>query len=242
MDVVTSADRPDLEQQAAEAFRVTWPEFVFHDPVAKQLVSQVSTYFPQYDLLLLDGGRVVAGGWGVPIAWDGSVADLPEGYDGALARAVDGHESGVDVTTLCLMAVAVAQDQSRRGLAGEVLSVLRRRAADAGLVHVVAPLRPTTKARYPLVPMSRFATWTRADGLSVDPWLRTHQRLGATVLGPAPRSMVITGTVAEWESWTAMVFPESGRYVVPDALNLVDIDLEDDVGTHVEENLWVQHV
>ena len=109
-------------------------------------------------------------------------------------------------------------------------------------MHVVAPLRPTTKARYPLVPMSRFATWTRADGLSVDPWLRTHQRLGATVLGPAPRSMVITGTVAEWESWTALVFPESGRYVVPDALNLVEIDLEDDVGTYVEENLWVQHV
>ena len=64
MDVVTSADRPDLEQQAAEAFRVTWPEFVFHDPVATQLVSRVSTYFPQYDLLLLDGGASSQAGGG----------------------------------------------------------------------------------------------------------------------------------------------------------------------------------
>jgi len=34
----------------------------------------------------------------------------------------------------------------------------------------------------------------------LDPWLRTHQRLGAAILGPAPRSMLITGTVCEWES------------------------------------------
>ena len=241
MDVVTTADRPDLEQQAADAFRVTWPEFIFHDPVAKQFVPRVGTYFARYDVLLLDEGRVVAGGWGVPMAWDGSPDDLPDGYDGALARAVDGHEAGVPATTLCLMAVAVAHEKSRRGLAAAVLSALRQRGADDGLGHVVAPLRPTTKARYPLVPMSRFATWTRADGLSVDPWLRTHQRLGAMVLGPAPRSMVITGTVAEWESWADMVFPESGRYVVPHALNLVEIDLVADVGTYVEENLWVQH-
>jgi len=90
--------------------------------------------------------------------------------------------------------------------------------------------------------MANFATWTRADGLSVDPWIRTHQRMGATILSPCPRSMVITGTVAEWESWTDMVFPETGRYVVPDALGLVDIDIAEDTGTYTEENLWLQHL
>jgi hypothetical protein len=54
--------------------------------------------------------------------------------------------------------------------------------------------------------------------------------------------MVFTGTVAEWESWTGMVFPETGRYVVPDALGPVDINRAEDTGTYVEENLWVQHV
>jgi hypothetical protein len=54
--------------------------------------------------------------------------------------------------------------------------------------------------------------------------------------------MVMTGTVAEWESWTDMVFPETGAYVVPDALGLVDINRTTNVGTCVEEGLWVQHV
>jgi hypothetical protein len=241
MDVVTSSERPDLDDEAAAAFRVKWPEFIFHDATAKQFMGRVAEFFPQYDVLLVDEQRVVAGGWGVPLRWDGTVADLPDGYDGALARAVEGHESGVPPTTLCFMAAAVGNGETRRGLAGQVLAALRDRAAEAGLSHVVAPLRPTLKASYPLTPMERFASWTRADGLSIDPWIRTHQRMGATVLAPARRSMVITGTVAEWESWTEMVFPESGSYVVPEALGLVEIDHERDLGTYVEENLWVRH-
>ena len=53
--------------------------------------------------------------------------------------------------------------------------------------------------------------------------------------------MVITGTVAEWEEWTGMAFPESGPYV-PDALDLVDIDQEQNCGTYEETNLWMQHL
>jgi hypothetical protein len=241
MEVVTTSERSDLEAEARAAFRVKWPEFIFHDPVSRRLVPRVEEYFPQLDVLLLDGGRVVAGGWGVALSWAGTVADLPDGYDGALARAVEGHESGVNPTTLSFMAAAVGNGETGKGLAGQVLTALRDRAAESGLSHVIAPLRPTLKPRYPLTPMERFAGWTRADGLSIDPWIRTHQRMGATVLGPAARSMVITGTVAEWESWTEMVFPDSGSYVVPDALGLVEIDRDQDLGTYIEENLWVQH-
>jgi hypothetical protein len=38
-----------------------------------------------------------------------------------------------------------------------------------------------------------------------------------------------------------MVFPETGLYVVPDALDLVQIDREHDRGTYVEPNLWMRH-
>ena len=241
MQVVTTSERPDLEDEAAAAFRVKWPEFIFHDAFAKQYMPRVAEFFPQYDVLLLDEQRVVAGGWGVPLRWDATVRDLPDGYDGALARAVAGHESGIPPTTLCFMAAAVGNGETRRGLAGQVLTALRDRSAEAGLPHVIAPLRPTLKARYPLTSMERFARWSRPDGLSIDPWIRTHQRMGARVLGPATRSMTISGTVAEWESWTEMEFPESGSYVVPEALGLVDIDRDRDVGTYVEENLWVRH-
>lgn len=242
MQIVTTAQRPDLEDQAREAFRVSWPEFIFHDPVAAEYGGRKDAYFQEYDVLLLDEDRVVAGGWGVPVRWDGTVEDLPNGYDGALVRAVDGHDHDVPPTALSFMAAAVRRGETGRGLAAEVLGALRDRAVAAGLRHVIAPLRPTLKHRYPTTPMAIFAGWARADGLSIDPWVRTHQRMGARILAPAARSMVITGTVAEWESWTGMVFPETGQYVVPEALGLVDIDREKDAGTYVEENLWVQHL
>jgi hypothetical protein len=242
MDVVTSSDRPDLEDEARAGFRIKWPEFIFHDPITRVYLDRVEKYFSSFDILLLDEGRVVAGGWGVPMQWDGELPNLPDGYDGALARSVEGHEADDAPNALCLMAVAVVNNETRRGLAGMALTALRTRATDAGLERVVAPVRPSLKPRYPLTDMEIFAGWTREDGLSIDPWIRTHQRLGATILGPARSSMVITGSVAEWESWTEMVFPQTGQYVVPDALGLVEIDREADRGTYVEDNLWMQHV
>ena len=243
MDIVTTCERPDLKGEADAAFRVKWPEFLFpHDPIMKQYEAQVAEFFPQYDVLLLDEDRVVAGAWGVAIRWDGTVEDLPDGYDATMIRAVEGHQDGMAATTLSYMTAAVVNGKTKQGLAGKVLTALRDRAIDAGLSHVIAPVRPTLKPRYPLTPMASYATWTGADGLSIDPWIRTHQRMGATVLAPAPRSMVITATIAQWESWTDMVFPETGRYVVPDALGLLDINRAEDTGTYIEENLWVQHL
>jgi GNAT superfamily N-acetyltransferase len=239
--VVTTAHRRDLEEQARDAFRAVWPEFIFHDPVSAAHIRRAETYFPQYDVLLLDDGQVVAGGWGVPIRWDGTISSLPPGYDGALVSAVTGHENAVPADTLCIMAAAVRADRQGRGLAGSALAALRERAAAAGLQRVIAPVRPALKSRYPLTPMANFARWARADGLHIDPWIRTHQRLGASILGPAPDSMIIAGTVAEWEDWAAMAFPESGRYIVPDALDPVTIDREQDRGIYTETNLWMRH-
>jgi 16S rRNA U1498 N3-methylase RsmE len=54
--------------------------------------------------------------------------------------------------------------------------------------------------------------------------------------------MVITGTVAQWEEWAKMAFPQSGRYVVPDALDLVRVDRDADCGRYIEPNLWMRHL
>ena len=242
-EIVTTSDRPDLEEQAGAAFRGEWPEFIFHDPVTAEYIGRVETYFPQYDVMLLGDGEVVAGGWGVPVHWDGTEAALPAGgYDGALASAVNGFENSVAPDTLSVMAAAVRSDRQGTGLAGQVLTALRDRATAAGLQRVVAPVRPALKSRYPLTPMANFARWTRDDGLHIDPWIRTHQRLGASVLAPAPNSMIIVGTVSEWEDWTSMAFPETGQYVVPSALELVTIDREQNRGTYSETNLWMRHL
>jgi hypothetical protein len=111
-----------------------------------------------------------------------------------------------------------------------------------GLETLIAPVRPTHKHRYPLAPMERYVTWRRPDGTHLDPWLRTHERLGAQIVKIASQSFTVSGTVAEWEKWTEMTFPETGAYVVPgDALVLVEIDREKDEGLYLEPNVWMVH-
>ena len=240
--IINTSDRPDLDEQSTAALLSVWPEFIFHDQVSSELMPRVPDCFPQYDIRILDGGEVVAGGWGVLLRWNATAEALPAGYDGALISAVTGHENAVPPDTLCVMAAAVRRDRQGAGLGGQVLTALQARATAAGLQRMIAPVRPVLKSRYPLTPMADFARWTRADGTHLDPWIRTHQRLGAVILGPAPRSMVITGTVTEWEEWAGLAFPETGRYVVPGALDLVEIDREKDLGIYAETNLWMRHL
>jgi hypothetical protein len=241
LEMVTVASRPDLEAEMGEAFGGEWPEFIFHDPVSRALVDQATALFPDFNLLVLSDGRIVAGGWGVLVAWDGTPATLPEGYDGSLTQTVQAAQTASTVNTLVIMATAVRSGHQGQGLARQVLSELKDRARIQELEHVIAPVRPTLKSRYPLTPMLRYASWRRPDGSSVDPWIRIHEAMGAWVLGPAPASMRIVGTVAEWEAWTSMVFPESGDYVVPGALDLVTIDVAKDTGEYLETNLWMEH-
>ena len=69
----------------------------------------------------------------------------------------------------------------------------------------------------------------------------THCKNGAKVLTIAPQSMLIKGTIAEWEQWAKMQFPETGIYIVPGALTPVQIDCESNIGQYIEPNVWVQH-
>jgi hypothetical protein len=106
---------------------------------------------------------------------------------------------------------------------------------------VIACVRPTDKDRYPLAPIDRYASWTRADGEPFDAWIRLHTRLGGRIVRGAPKSMTLRGSVAEWEAWTGMAFPETGRYVVPFAIDTVTIDRESDVGVYHDPNVWIVH-
>ena len=158
-----------------------------------------------------------------------------------LTVGVGDWERGRRPTALSALSVTVAPDRQGQGLSRLVIQALRDTAAAAGLERMVVPVRPAAKSAYPLTPMERYVSWRLADGAPFDFWLRTHWRLGATMLGVCPSSMVVTADVATWEGWTGMRFPETGPYVVPEALVPVEIDRERDVGRYVEPNVWVQH-
>ena len=120
-----------------------------------------------------------------------------------------------------------------------MIQAFRDTAREAGLSAVIAPVRPTWKERYPLTPIERYMEWRRDDGSHFDPWIRIHERVGGEIIAPAPRSMVMTAPVADWEEWTEMRFPEDGEYLFPGCL--ATLVVEDGVGTHVEPNVWLRH-
>jgi hypothetical protein len=108
-----------------------------------------------------------------------------------------------------------------------------------GFRDLIAPVRPTWKDRYPLIPIEPYMLWRRDDGSHFDPWLRVHERVGGEIVAPAPESMLIEAPVADWEEWTEMRFPEDGTYVFPGAL--APLDVREGIGRHVEPNVWVRH-
>lgn len=240
-ELIPAAEGPQYDAEAEQRFAEDWPEFIFHDEGVTPYRERRVEYFPDWEFYLVAEDRLIAGCWGVPIAWDGTVSDLPGGFTDSLGRSVTSYEENVVPNTFVLMAAAVRSDEQGRGHAGRVITAVRDRAVANGLSQVIAPVRPTLKSRYPLTPIETFMTWTREDGLPLDPWLRTHVRLGATLLAPAPASQTMTGTVEDWEKWTKMPFPSTGTYTIPDGLTTLAIDREADTGLYIEPNIWLRH-
>jgi GNAT superfamily N-acetyltransferase len=236
-------DRARPEDQVERLFADGWPAFITADQEVKRHIGAVREWFADLELVLLGADdTLVAAGWSVPLCWNGDPGDLPAGYTDSLARAVDGHRRGQPPDTLVIAAGQVHPHHRGRGVAAELLTAFRALASQRGWPRVVAPVRPTLKARYPLTPIDEFASWTRPwDGAPLDPWLRTHWRLGARIIASEPRSQTMTGSVAEWEGWTAMALPATGEYVIPDGLAPLHIDREADRGVYVEPNVWMQH-
>ena len=240
--LVTHAERPELRHLAPAAEEV-WPEYNLHGDVMNEWWGALLEELAEYQFCLVDEetGAVVAEAHTGPLAWSGDDADLPPSIDDAVGVVVRARRDGAPVDSLCAFAAEVAPDARRGGLAGELLGGMTELARRHGLRRVIAPVRPSWKERYPLTPIERYVTWRREDGELLDPWMRLHERLGARVGTAVPKSLLITGSVREWESWTDMVFPESGEYVFPHGLAPLTVDREADVGTYWEPNVWMIH-
>ena len=238
MKIATVSERPDLVEAAWEQTSDTLPEYNNHGDVLGRYWPRLTEERPEFQFHLVDEReRILARVRSIPVRWDGTIGDLPAGIDGAIARGFD--EGGANV--LCALVIMIPGQLQGRGLSARAVEAMLEVARRHDLASLIAPVRPSWKERYPLVPIQRYSTWRRPDGLLFDPWMRVHERLGAAVLKPEPRSLRITGTVAEWEEWTAMAFPESGTYWFPGGLATLAVDREADQGSYWEPNVWMRH-
>ena len=238
----TRAERPGRLPHAASLRERSGPSSCTTAPYLERTFDRVIAEYAKFQFYVWDDEReeVVGGGHAIPASWDGDAASLP---DGGLEAVVEARleEGAPDPTVLCALQILIAPECRAKGLSSRMIERMAEIGRDHGLDTLIAPVRPTLKHHYPLAPMERYIEWRRPDGTHLDPWLRTHERLGAEIVKVAPQSMRVPGSVAEWEKWAEMTFPETGAYVVPGALVPVEIDRERDEGLYLEPNVWMVH-
>jgi len=218
--------------------RRSWPEFLCHGEMPSW--GRIYDELPDFVILLIAADDQLAGaGFTIPAHWSGNTEDLPATIGTIIAEGL--KMNGRSPNTL--IAVAALVDRRFRGqhLSAEVLTRIKLLARKHAFQNLLVPVRPTWKPRYPLQSITSYANWRRDDGLAVDPWLRTHQRLGASILTCVDSTLTVKGTVSDWQIWTGMVFPESGPYIVDGALQPVLMNVEDDIGIYDDPNVWMRH-
>ena len=236
-------EQPELAERFYPQKERIWAGFMFHDIRANkywhQYVNEIYPEFQQY--LLNETGEPIAVAQALPLTWDGTMAGLPVGWNDCFVRTAADYEAGRTPNTLAALEIAIQPEYHGQGISYRLIKALRDLAAEHGFQAVIVAVRPSLKMRYPLAPMERYVRWQRDDGTPFDPWLRAHWRSGGEILKVAHPSMLVEGSIDNWEEWTGMKFPESGDYVVPEALVPVQIDREMNIGRYIEPNVWVHH-
>ncbi len=197
----TLAERPELRSEIEWLGLQCWPEFLQHGNADHWHL--LFKEYAAYQLLFCDSSdQLLAVGHCVPLAWDGSLQDLPATIDEILLRAEQVRDAQQHPNTFSALAAMVRPDKRGEGLSQAVVQEMKALARQQGCSALIAPVRPTWKSRYPLIPMAQYVGWKRPDGTPLDPWLRVHSRMGAESLCVAPNTLTVEGTVAEWEQWT----------------------------------------
>jgi hypothetical protein len=231
-------------ESALQLARRSWPEFMWHDAVAVENWHEFYDRFGKYQSVIIDAaeGHVVAMGHSMPFRWDYQLKDLPEeGWDWVIQQAVQNDKAGVKPSLLAAVFVGVDEEYKKLGLSRSILLSFQPTARKHGFANLVIPVRPNEKPQYPLTSMDDYITWKNENGLPLDLWLRIQERAGGKVIKVCHKSKTVRGTRREWESWTGLKIPQSGRYIIPGALNPMEMDTENDEGIYIEPNVWMQH-
>ncbi|MDO4628882.1 MAG: GNAT family N-acetyltransferase [Planctomycetia bacterium] len=238
------AENRALGEEIITLVRAGWTRFLAEDPVSWPLWPEILAEFPDFHFALLEPEtkQLMAAGMTVPLAWDGELSELLDrGWHWVLRQSLDDRRHGRKVHTLSAANAVVHPNFRGYGLAEQIVFQMKRIAETHGFRRYIAPLRPTQKEKYPLTPIERYAQWTRKDGMPFDPWLRVQKRLGAEIIGCARNSIWIDAPLAQWETWTGLVFPDSGEYILPGGAVPMVADRKTGRGVYVAPSIWIAH-
>jgi hypothetical protein len=199
---------------------------------------------PAFQLALMDRARcrMLAFGISLPFYFDGDADALPdEGWGWQLGMAQRTLKNQLTPNWLGAFGIYMAPTARGGGLSIHLIDAFRKIAGLYGFKGVTAPVRPTLKCHYPLTDIGEYIHWSRFDGATFDPWLRTHLRAGGRLIGPCRKSSVVEAPLDLWELWAGYPVPPVETMLIPGALAPVTIDHRMGIGTYTEPNIWVVH-
>ena len=170
-----------------------------------------------------------------------SPGELLPKFQQLLTAAPEQHAQHVLPNVLCPIQAMVVNDARGSGISKQIILAYKDLAQSKGFNAVNVPVRPTLKSQYPLASIERYIHWLRDDGSSFDPWIRMQERTGANFVEITLDSTVITGSVADWEVWTDMRFPESGEYIISGGHAPLVINCENNSGRYAEPHVWYSY-
>lgn len=240
----TRADSPELKKAACSIEQAAWSDlgYLNYTRAGYDLYTKLLEDYADYQLCLVDEerGYPVAVANCVPIHCSG-LDELPaEGWDWIVENAAECQIHG-NANMLGALAVSVPAIYRSKGYARKMIQALLELTKKKELSGLVVPVRPSSKAQHPRVPINDYITWTDNAGRTYDPWLRSHIMSGGRVVKACERSMVVQEHVGFWENWSKRTFDHSGRYEVSGALVPIEIDLDRNYGRYEEPNVWVAY-
>lgn len=235
MDLVTLDRMPEMSGALKELNDSTWPEFLLRADIRSW--SSIYTRFQGFQILALEHSALVAAGLTVPFEWIPG-RSLPSTIDEVVYTA---RWPLMTAGVLCALGVLVRPMYRRRGISRKILSEMRSLSTAKGLRGVLVPVRPNRKHEFAEESIETYAERRDDKGRVLDPWLRVHEEMGGERLDFIHKSLTVTASIQDWEKWTGMRFSTSGSHCIPDGLAPITIDLEGNLGTYREPNVWYFH-
>ena len=235
-----SADRFRALRQ--ELIAENEPGFLNHDRSVASHWERLPEVYPDFQFCLVDdqSGLPIGIGHSVPIDFRRPWSRLPEGgLDWALERAFSDHAVTESKVATALY-IVIADRLRGQGFSVKMLEAMRTLVMSRGVAHLVAPVRPSRKASYPLIPIEVYCAWLGERKEMFDPWLRAHRRVGGRVLHPCHESMVVEASVEDWTAWTGLSFPSPGEYIIPGGHVPLSVSA-DGRGRYREPGVWLLH-
>ena len=221
----------------------TWADFILQDHANQKYWERMHKDFPNYQFFLLDGETLVGCGNCLPLHLENKdLTQLPdEGWDWAMTQAFEGKKNGTTPNALSAIQISINPAYRGKGVSQMLVGTMKHIAQEQGFGDFILPVRPNLKHKYPLIDIDQYIEWKTEEGLPYDAWLRVHARNGAQMIKSCKKSMFVSGTIAQWEAWTGYDLKSSGQYLFPSALTPIEVDLEKDLATYCEPNVWMHY-